>query len=675
MEGELCRSPQLRGATSICDGVAQATSEGNKSTEASPSAAPAGPTFAEDNVLTRLTLDGRELKLGERLGRGRYADVYAAGLGTESVVVKIAAVEAVDVADGTGAFACAVALLRVTGGFVDAPLRPDAIVRLEAIALGGLTSPPFPRLLGTGSGPVDGVERTFLVTERILGKTFREATVTLEHFRKLAAILGAPRTLAALPFHGDLKPDNLMLGEDGGVHVLDPSSQAWKIDGGRVEEALFTPLYNPWAEPSDVPAFALTACECLLGVNPLLHADDRRPPAACTGALATIFDAALAVGKGPELGRLLSAPRISELAPGCPPAFELAVYRALHLRLLPSGTFDWDDGFPTVAALLQALVLGWTGRALGLVMSALDDLPELDEVRDDAFHAACDLARRLAETRRARLVITGLDAARSIAELSVEGTTSDIRNAFAQVVALVHVGGHTQTSAPIGDASLTVTANGDELWFSLDTGPASIAIRRDVALAAWNTTLSVFVDSVLGRLRQRTRADQIFAGLWESTQTLFRSGRAWYADPAKLELVFPHAPEWPPPITLTEYLRRTIDFDIEVGGADRTRARETATAYWIGGDEPRAAIPLMLRLASWLASAPDGSHLWCIDGNRLVVIAKKLRGAAVFIDTFGSGSARPLDSVALLRNRLQRYLFLRSTFPDAFVMDHGEVRE
>lgn len=303
-----------------------------------------------------LTLDGEPVTIEERLGGGRYSEVFAARTGTAQVVVKIARTQPLgpEAASATGAFAQAEALERLTGNFGAAQVEPNLFVRAEADLLAKLGDGLFPKLLGRG----EDQERAFFMMESILGRTFREsagaATPTPTHFAALATDLDRLRSTKVMALHGDLKPDNLMLDVKGRVRALDPSAYGWRVESGQVKAMLMTPFYNPWGDASDVPALAITMFETYYGEHPLLNADESLPLPRRSENLERIYDMANATGRAPLIARLLSSPPLRETAPKITTTAEDAVYRALHLRMEADGSFDWDDGFASCIELVTA---------------------------------------------------------------------------------------------------------------------------------------------------------------------------------------------------------------------------------------------------------------------------------------------------------------------------------
>lgn len=83
----------------------------------------------------------------------------------------------------------------------------------------------------------------------------------------LSALLRTARTLqrlsrnSAFPYHGDLKPDNILV-SPGGVHLLDPGYFG-------PDRYVTTPAYYPRMQPDDLAAFAIILWEIAAGRHPL----------------------------------------------------------------------------------------------------------------------------------------------------------------------------------------------------------------------------------------------------------------------------------------------------------------------------------------------------------------------------------------------------------------------
>jgi serine/threonine protein kinase len=110
-----------------------------------------------------------------------------------------------------------------------------------------------------------------LVLEYVRGKTLREKIRSLEgiHLNWFLAIvraLVATKAAGTLDYHGDLKPENIIVKPSGKVVVLDP---AMRLPVGRIGTA--TPHYNPLLltdSKADVMAIGIMIYEILTGTLP-----------------------------------------------------------------------------------------------------------------------------------------------------------------------------------------------------------------------------------------------------------------------------------------------------------------------------------------------------------------------------------------------------------------------
>jgi serine/threonine-protein kinase PknK len=118
----------------------------------------------------------------------------------------------------------------------------DALVR-EASALSALEGLGVPAVLGFGRTPHLG--RTFLVRELVLGRSL-DAALEAGDLRWLQAFCDATAQVTILHrnglLHGDLKPANIIIGDDGRGTLVDLGLAAPLNDGGSAPRGL-TPKY------------------------------------------------------------------------------------------------------------------------------------------------------------------------------------------------------------------------------------------------------------------------------------------------------------------------------------------------------------------------------------------------------------------------------------------------
>lgn len=222
------------------------------------------------SVLAKRLPDFKQL-----LGEGAFARVYEVETPQGLAVMKVARGAAFEGMSGTQAVELTRGALFFTGGRGEWSPDPAEVLSSEARQLRGIHHPAFVKVLDEGRIDVEGVERPYLLLERVIGTTWRELldrgkAPDRGAFRELVAVLQAVQHSGELAYHGDLKPENLMIDRGRALRVLDPCSAINRYDAaGFPERVLYTEAYNPQAAPSDLPALGLILLELLTGANPL----------------------------------------------------------------------------------------------------------------------------------------------------------------------------------------------------------------------------------------------------------------------------------------------------------------------------------------------------------------------------------------------------------------------
>ena len=225
----------------------------------------------------------------------------------------------------------------------------DARLLREAQAIARLCHPNVIAIHDVGTVG----DRIFMTMEYVEGQTLREyCDAAPRSWRDLLPLLiQAGRGVEAAHergiVHRDIKPDNILVGADGRVRVLDfsvarPLSQATPdslvhklcLTDTETNVLVGTPAYmapeqlraQPADARSDLFAFCVTAYECLFGERPFSGP-----------TLQTLIDSVLA---GP---------------PVQPPPFSQPIPRALYQALLKGLSLRPDERWPSLTALVDAL--------------------------------------------------------------------------------------------------------------------------------------------------------------------------------------------------------------------------------------------------------------------------------------------------------------------------------
>ncbi len=206
-----------------------------------------------------------------------------------------------------------------------------ALVR-EAAALSALEGLGLPRVRAFGRLPKSG--RAYLVRDLVPGRCLDDLIESKEAERALRALVQASEQLTVLHrselLHGDLKPANIIVGDDGSATIVDLGLSArWRDGGARVEG--LTPRY---AAPELFRGGALTVRAevyslgaTLLEILPLIQDKTRSPALQRVAACATAGEPGQRYPSADEFASALRA------AAGLPPE-DVARPRALEWPVL-----------------------------------------------------------------------------------------------------------------------------------------------------------------------------------------------------------------------------------------------------------------------------------------------------------------------------------------------------
>jgi hypothetical protein len=196
--------------------------------------------------------------------------------------------------------------------------------------------------------------QVFLAMELVRGRTLRQHLAGLgraPHARVVALFIEAGRGLAAVHqaglVHRDFKPDNVMVGEDGRVRVL---------DFGLVRDAHGDPSHEPG--PHDALELELTATGGVLGTPAYMAPEQHRGAAADARSDVYSFCASLyeaLYGERPFVADSYEALRAATLAGNVRPPAQARVPAWLRDVVLRGLRADPGSRWPAMEPLLEAL--------------------------------------------------------------------------------------------------------------------------------------------------------------------------------------------------------------------------------------------------------------------------------------------------------------------------------
>ncbi len=249
------------------------------------------------------------------------------------------------------------ALAFITGGVTD--VRPDA-AQLLAFQSEKLK-------LGAGPGVVQVDETVFdesiccskmeLIEGQTLRDLIRAGPVPITIFLQIARTLERLSKVAGFEYHGDLKPENIMVANSQ-VKVLDPGHFGpLDCQEGNLELCVVTtPSYYPYLTANDLLALGIMLWESACDQHPLDGDTD-------SGSmdLEAVGDELVRTVQHKELvGQyfltpILAAKRPMEIKPDLSLETEKLLLKALQLQILGDGRLEKDRGFQNFSELIDDL--------------------------------------------------------------------------------------------------------------------------------------------------------------------------------------------------------------------------------------------------------------------------------------------------------------------------------
>jgi serine/threonine protein kinase len=190
-----------------------------------------------------------------------------------------------------------------------------------------------------------------------LHQLMRSGPVPLNVFLNIARALDKLLRDTTFGYHGDLKPENIIIAKDGTIKFIDPGYFGkLKDEGGNMVDAtITTPIYYPLMKPDDVFALGLIIWESTFANHPLM-AKVSSDELDCEGIGEDLLQhiRGLEMTGNYNLSAILTLKNVDAGTPDMPPEVRSFLLKCLRLR---SGTaLSLDTGFQSPSQLAGALI-------------------------------------------------------------------------------------------------------------------------------------------------------------------------------------------------------------------------------------------------------------------------------------------------------------------------------
>lgn len=302
-----------------------------------------------------------DFTIDQLLGGGSFSRVYAgtAPDGRTRKAFKVA--RPADTLGGSDAMTGCLptrAILQMEGAIAE--LEPDTgeLLRKQAEKLQAITTKGLPEVEQVSAS----LGLTWYRMPLLEGKTLRESIaarepIMVDMFIDLVAKLNRLSSDPAFQYHGDLKPENVMVTKTG-VTVLDPGYFGPLLDSkNRTENvAVTTPAYYPFLMPDDPFALGLILWEIASGQAPLAVRKYARDfdTAKVDAELLNVVREEEATGKA-FFSAILGIRPLSEKHPHISPDYERFLLKALRLEMR-GNVVALSEGFRSFSAMSGALM-------------------------------------------------------------------------------------------------------------------------------------------------------------------------------------------------------------------------------------------------------------------------------------------------------------------------------
>ncbi len=252
------------------------------------------------------------------------------------------------------------AIAKVTGGTMD--VRPDtaSILKRQYALLEQFNESELVRVRKLSARS----ELTYYEMDFLEGETLRQVMekqpVSIDQMIAVARCLDKLSKVNSFRYHGDIKPENIMVTRDG-ITMIDPGYFGpLDLENGSTMAfcALTTAAYYPLLEPDDLFAFGLMLWEVVLGEAPLAkrgYSGESDLSRIGPNLLQSVQLQEM-VGKY-YLSSILEVPFPSKTEHKITGEAERILLKCLRLSITPAGKLELDSGFKSFSSLAGALAV------------------------------------------------------------------------------------------------------------------------------------------------------------------------------------------------------------------------------------------------------------------------------------------------------------------------------
>lgn len=295
-----------------------------------------------------------DLRVESLLSNGPFAQVYTAKNGVgETIALKVAQpTNSTDQSDRPTPDESQ-AIEVITGSVLNVLPNPRVLLHYQMSLTQSIGQEVFPTFLSS----IEETDRELVgySMEFIDGVTLRDSIAksdaTIDHVITVAEALD--RLLSCAPYHGDLKPGNVILAGTT-ARLLDPGffGDMESAFGDTFPMKITTPLYYPFLKPDDFFAIGLITWEVLVGRHPLKFTE--YPDAEISDRFDMVVRTQEYSGQF-FLSPIRKLPLPAHLMPQMEPRVQMILLKLLRLAATDQEKLDVDPGYQSMPEIVDAL--------------------------------------------------------------------------------------------------------------------------------------------------------------------------------------------------------------------------------------------------------------------------------------------------------------------------------